>query len=214
MTTTNTDRIAPWTPSGDAWGGLARDIIMWHDIYQERTPRSLLKHLDRVGAEIPMWLLDEPEMKSLDNAISKGTRAVIIYRAMLQDAQAATAPAPSASPAASTEALTETAKRIAWEVNYAIDGVSARAEDVEGLWDRMPEANRARYLAAARAAAPAAESVDRLPAGHIVLEQADMPDGRVSQTVQHRDGSEYQRIVSADEAYGLDEDDTSGRGEG
>lgn len=76
--TETTARIAPWTPSNLAWGGIARDIVMWLDIYPERTPRSLLKHLDRVGAEIPMWLLDEPEMKSLDHALSKGTRAAAL----------------------------------------------------------------------------------------------------------------------------------------
>lgn len=44
---------------------------------------------------------------------------------------------------------------------------------------------------------------DRLPIGHMVLEQAEMTDGRVSQTVRKSDGSEYERIVDADEAYGL-----------
>lgn len=105
------DRIAPWTPSGAAWGGLARDVIMWLDIYQERTPRSLLKHLDRVGAEIPMWLLDEPEMKNLDHALSKGTRAVIIYRAMLQDA-------PSAD-ALTSERDNLRARDVSWSATYS-----------------------------------------------------------------------------------------------
>lgn len=85
------DRIAPWTPSDDAWGGLARDIVMWHDCYPNRlTPRTLFKHLDLVGTEVPQWLRDEPEMQHPDHTISKGTRAVIIYRAMLQDCQPAT----------------------------------------------------------------------------------------------------------------------------
>lgn len=43
---------------------------------------------------------------------------------------------------------------------------------------------------------------DRLPAGHVVLEQAELKDGRVSQTVRRNDGSEYERIVDAEEAYG------------
>lgn len=52
--------------------------------------------------------------------------------------------------------------------------------------------------------APAAEPVegDRLPKGHVVLEQSEMPDGRVSQTVRAANGVEYERIVHADEAYG------------
>lgn len=46
---------------------------------------------------------------------------------------------------------------------------------------------------------------DCLPKGHVILEQADTMDGRVSQTVRAADGSEYERIVHADEAYGEDE---------
>ncbi|CAO3358703.1 hypothetical protein [Azospirillum palustre] len=46
---------------------------------------------------------------------------------------------------------------------------------------------------------------DALPTGHVVLEQAEMMDGRVSQTVRHQNGTEYQRIVSAEEACGDDD---------
>jgi len=46
---------------------------------------------------------------------------------------------------------------------------------------------------------------DRLPAGHIVLEQADNLEGTVSQTVRRPDGSEYERRVDAEEAYGVEE---------
>lgn len=46
---------------------------------------------------------------------------------------------------------------------------------------------------------------DCLPNGHVILEQADTLDGRVSQTVRATDGSEYERIVHADEAYGVEE---------
>lgn len=42
---------------------------------------------------------------------------------------------------------------------------------------------------------------DRLPHGHVVLEQAEITDGRVSQAVQRPDGSEYERIVDSEEAY-------------
>lgn len=45
-----------------------------------------------------------------------------------------------------------------------------------------------------------------LPVGHEVLEQADMPDGRVSQTVRTPSGNEYLRVVHADEAYGPEDE--------
>lgn len=47
---------------------------------------------------------------------------------------------------------------------------------------------------------------DRLPYGHIVIEQADMPDGRVSQTVRDVEKNEYERVVHADEAYGREDE--------
>jgi len=77
--------VAPWTPSERMWGGLARSIMMAMSFSGPLTPRGLLQHLKCTGAEIPQWLLDEPEMKSQDHALSKGTRCVIIYRAMLWD---------------------------------------------------------------------------------------------------------------------------------
>lgn len=63
------------------WGGLARDIMMWLDM-SPKTPRALFKHLERIGREVPQWLRDEPEMKHLDHVPSKGTRCVLIYKAM------------------------------------------------------------------------------------------------------------------------------------
>lgn len=51
--------------------------------------------------------------------------------------------------------------------------------------------------------------IDRLPAGHTIIEQADMHDGtgRVSQTVTiDATGEEYERIVHSDEAYGDQEE--------
>lgn len=81
--------VVPWTPTEAQWGGLARQIMMWLDWGPPHTPRSLLKHLERCGEEIPAWLREEPEMKALDHSMSKGTRVVLIYRAML-----AAAPSP------------------------------------------------------------------------------------------------------------------------
>jgi hypothetical protein len=71
------------------WGGLARDIMMAMSFSGPLTPRGLLRHLECTGAEIPQWLREEPEMLSPDHAISKGTRCVLIYRAMLWDGRAA-----------------------------------------------------------------------------------------------------------------------------
>ena len=75
-------KAAPWQPTEDQWGGLARAIIMWMD-FDPKTPRTLFRHLEMSGHEIPQWLRDEPEMQHLDHVPSKGTRAAIIYKAML-----------------------------------------------------------------------------------------------------------------------------------
>ena len=72
-------------PTPEQWGGLARQIIFWMDM-QPKTPRALFKHLDRSGHAIPQWLRDEPEMKRLDHVPSKGTRAALVYRAMIDAA--------------------------------------------------------------------------------------------------------------------------------
>lgn len=72
-------------PTDEQWDGLARQIVMWMDM-QPKTPMALFTHLDRAGYEIPKWLSDEPEMKSLDHVPSKGTRAVLIYKAMIDAA--------------------------------------------------------------------------------------------------------------------------------
>jgi hypothetical protein len=71
-------------PPEEAWGGLAREIVMWMDMYpNSSTPQNLFKHLERCGIEPPQWLRDEPELQSTDHVPSKGTRAVIIYLAIL-----------------------------------------------------------------------------------------------------------------------------------
>ena len=80
-------QLVPKVPTEDQWGGLARDIVMWMDMGDKHTPRNLFKHLERLGADVPQWLRDEPEMKNLDHVPSKGCRAAIIYKAMLAAAQ-------------------------------------------------------------------------------------------------------------------------------
>lgn len=86
----------PIEPTERQWGGLARDIVMWLDMVG-RTPRHLFKHLKMLGRDIPKWLRDESEMKNLDHVPSKGSRAAIIYRAMIEDA------APDSTPTADKE---------------------------------------------------------------------------------------------------------------
>lgn len=73
-------------PDEGMWDGLARDMMMWLDMAY-KTPRALFRHLERIGREIPDWLRNEAEMQSLDHVPSKGTRCVIIYKAMLTAAR-------------------------------------------------------------------------------------------------------------------------------
>lgn len=79
--------VVPEEPTEAQWNGLARAIMMWLDMNTRKTPRSLLDHLNRSGQTVPKWLLDEPEMEHLDHSMSKGTRCVIIYKAMLKAAK-------------------------------------------------------------------------------------------------------------------------------
>ena len=75
-------KLVPVEPTEAQWGALARDIMTWLG-FSRPTPRTLLDHLRRCGHEPPAWLRDEPEMEALDHVMSKGTRCVLIYRAML-----------------------------------------------------------------------------------------------------------------------------------
>lgn len=81
-------QLVPKEPTEAQWSGLARAIIMWMDMSDgPKLPRDLLKHLERSGQDIPQWLLNEPEMQTLDHSMSKGARTVIIYKAMLAAAE-------------------------------------------------------------------------------------------------------------------------------
>lgn len=71
-------------PSDYQWDGLARHLVLWLDM-EPKTPRALFQHLKRSGLEIPQWLNDESEMQVLDHVPSKGTRAVLVYKAMLHE---------------------------------------------------------------------------------------------------------------------------------
>lgn len=67
---------------GDAWEGLPRALIMWMDM-EPKTPRALFEHLRQTGIDVPDWLRGEPEMKHLDHVPSKGTRAVLVFKAFV-----------------------------------------------------------------------------------------------------------------------------------
>jgi hypothetical protein len=70
-------------PTEGMHDGLARDLIMWHDM-GTKTPRALFHHLEMLRRPIPDWLRNEPEMQALDHVPSKATRAVLIHRAMTE----------------------------------------------------------------------------------------------------------------------------------
>ena len=78
-------KLVPVEPTKDQWGGFARKIVMAWDV-DCNTPRKLFDYLELACVEIPLWLRAEPEMQNLDHVPSKGTRAAIIYRAMLESA--------------------------------------------------------------------------------------------------------------------------------
>lgn len=78
-------KLVPIEPTEDQWGGLTRKIIAAWD-FGCKTPRSMFKFLEQSGYEIPQWMREEHEMKSLDHVPSKGTRAFLIYKAMLEAA--------------------------------------------------------------------------------------------------------------------------------
>lgn len=67
--------------SEGVWDGLPRQLIMWMDM-EPKTSRALFNHLEQSGYEVPQWLRDEPEMQSLDHVPSKGTRSVLVFKAI------------------------------------------------------------------------------------------------------------------------------------
>lgn len=77
----------PFNPTEAQWGGLARDIVWWMRSYpsNQHTPATLMEHLGNLGRKVPAWMGDEAELRTQDHVISKGTVAVLIYKAMLAD---------------------------------------------------------------------------------------------------------------------------------
>lgn len=68
------------------WNGLARGLFLAWDMGC-KTPRQIFEFLTKTGYGVPQWMLDESEMKALDHAVSKGTRAVLVYKAMREARQ-------------------------------------------------------------------------------------------------------------------------------
>lgn len=66
------------------WDGLPRAIMLWLD-FERSTPRTLFDHLRHSGYDVPEWMREEGELKALDHVPSKGTRCVLIYRAMVEN---------------------------------------------------------------------------------------------------------------------------------
>lgn len=78
-------KLVPVEPAEQQWNGLARKIIFAWDM-DCNTPRKLFDYLDAACIDVPSWLRADPGMQNLDSVPSKGSRAAIIYRAMLEDA--------------------------------------------------------------------------------------------------------------------------------
>lgn len=78
--------IVPVEPTVEMLGGLASCIMLAFDI-NAKSPALLINVLTNLGHEIPQWLRDEIKDPESNHVLSKGTRAVIIYRAMLAASQ-------------------------------------------------------------------------------------------------------------------------------
>jgi hypothetical protein len=75
--------LVPREPTREMWGDdLVRWLIRWCG-YDRPTPKALLTDLKLGYGPAPLWLEAEAEMQDQDHVVSKGTRAVFIYRAML-----------------------------------------------------------------------------------------------------------------------------------
>ena len=79
-------KLVPVEPTEEMWSGLARHLMMWLD-FGNPTVEALRKHLSMLGREWPAWMDGESEMKG-SGVPSKGTRATLIYKAMLAAAPA------------------------------------------------------------------------------------------------------------------------------
>lgn len=78
-------KLVPVEPTGEQWGGLARDIVFWMRSYQsnQHVPRTMVEFITSCGHATPEWMAGESELLAKDHVISKGTIAALIYKAML-----------------------------------------------------------------------------------------------------------------------------------
>lgn len=75
-------QLVPKEPTEAMWSGLARDIVMaWR--FNNWTPAKMAEFMESTGHEVPEWLKKEPEMNNPDHTMSKGTCAVLLWKAML-----------------------------------------------------------------------------------------------------------------------------------
>lgn len=68
-------------PTRDSWSGLARDIMMGLDLGMAKGV-SMRQHLHACGTPIPDWLEEELSRNGGGHHMSKGTRCVLIFKAM------------------------------------------------------------------------------------------------------------------------------------
>ena len=80
-----TSKRVPIVPTEAQWSGFARRIMMAWDLGCD-TPRKMFEYFKMANVQVPQWMQAELEMQNLDHAPSKGTRATLIYRAMIEDA--------------------------------------------------------------------------------------------------------------------------------
>lgn len=78
-------QLVPFNPSEEQWDGLARSIVLWMRSYpsNQHTPRTLVEFITSYGHAVPKWMEEESELLAKDHVISKGTVAVLVYKAML-----------------------------------------------------------------------------------------------------------------------------------
>lgn len=79
--------LVPLEPTETQWGGLARAMVFWMRMYpsNRQTPATLIDFLHNYVDQMPAWMGDESELRTQDHVISKGTLAVLVYKAMIHD---------------------------------------------------------------------------------------------------------------------------------
>jgi hypothetical protein len=77
--------VVPLNPPEVMWDGITRRIIQWMTESRDKTPRDLLKFIKMSVGRVPDWLANSPDMQNMDHVLSVGTRAVLIYQAMLNN---------------------------------------------------------------------------------------------------------------------------------